>query len=651
GGLPPSSNLDGLIKKYTVSACEVGVMAVPADPKSKPRITVDGRPVTLEKQNLIQSLTFGQTVTVEQGMITVIIQVWDKNNPTTSFAAGPGTTFKILTPDSVSDEKGTLVVDGKITIQTEGGTITPSGTSYMVTVTEDGSAQTKVIDGVVSIETRRGKTQFAQGQIAGISRRGRVARMGNFDTKAMKATYITPVPIGPSPEPPTPAPAATKPKTQQAASPQAIATSGLTFFAVRQKASGQCVVVAGAEGISAGDTIFGSFPTYAEAQVAMIESCQGGGVAAPVTPPGQTQQSTPTAAQSSSEFVAPVLALPKYDNDDSTKGIFFFNLDTGNAFFIDKVKTSPLSVRSRTLNQNIFRALGRKRGSPAGPGEIQVGEIRGSDGNVKGIMLVDSTTGAVAHITGLESKSYAGRLQPVTAKPAQGLATDDGNYALIMRRDGSGRTEGAYLYHGTTGKAIYFADIHKMRASQSVRATTPLPRMDGRISALALESGSEATTGILLVDNESGNVFHVGDMEKHPEQLTSTPNKINLLSTFPASPDVRSPQRFVLIPVASGSGATDEVLIVDVGSGQMAVLKDVRKPDKMRIQRSNQSIYRYLPKNVSRPRVIAAVPKVKGTGATEGAWLFDSASGEVLFLDNLDNLIRLSIHRVDQRAR
>jgi len=54
---------------------------------------------------------------------------------------------------------------------------------------------------------------------------------------------------------------------------------------------------------------------------------------------------------------------------------------------------------------------------------------------------------------------------------------------------------------------------------------------------------------------------------------------------------------------------------------------------------------------VGRPRVWTAVPKVAGNGATEGAWIFDSATGEVLYLDSIDDPSGLAVRRVDQRTR
>jgi hypothetical protein len=103
--------------------------------------------------------------------------------------------------------------------------------------------------------------------------------------------------------------------------------------------------------------------------------------------------------------------------------------------------------------------------------------------------------------------------------------------------------------------------------------------------------------------------------------------------------------------VYAGSGATRGVLIIDAGSGGLAVLDNVLKPDRVQLQRLRPDVYSALPKDVGRPRVIAAVPKVRASGATEGAWIFDSASGQVLYLDGLDDPQRATLQRVDQRSR
>ena len=92
--------------------------------------------------------------------------------------------------------------------------------------------------------------------------------------------------------------------------------------------SQHCSIVIAAGTSIAGDTIFGSFPTFEEAQQAVTARCVGGGSAATVA-----AAATPTPAVDRSDFISPILAVPKYDDDESTKGIFFVNLDTGNAFY------------------------------------------------------------------------------------------------------------------------------------------------------------------------------------------------------------------------------------------------------------------------------------------------------------------------------
>ncbi|HPR64203.1 MAG TPA: hypothetical protein PK014_08260 [Thermoanaerobaculia bacterium] len=351
------------------------------------------------------------------------------------------------------------------------------------------------------------------------------------------------------------------------------------------------------------------------------------------------------------ELVSPLLAVPKYDNDDSTKGIFFINLDTGNAFFIDRVKLSPLSVRTRKLNQNVFRALGRTPGTPAGPGQILVGEIREGGGNVTALLLVDTTTGSMAYITDLETQSFYGKIRKILDRPASVLASSDGNYALLMRRGSSGKTKGAYIYHATTGRGLYFARMEEMKSTPPSRPTTELPTMEGSVSALELQAGNEATEAFLLADNASGTLYYVGDVERDSDILSVRKYRISLFDFFPRDTAVASPRRFVLIPVFGSGGATDHVFVVDVGSGKMALINDVRKPNRTRVQITPRNIYDWFPAQVGGPRVMTAVPKVKGNGETEGAWLFDSATGQILYLEEIRNLSRLVPYRVNQKAR
>ena len=586
------------------------------------------------------------------------------------------------------------------------------------------------------------------------------------------------------------------------------ATGGLTFFALRQKATGQCVVVAGTEGISPGDTIFGAFTEFGRAQEAVTANCDGGqpAAAAPATaagggeplttdrmyrpdeeitrgrwgtvtriaedpnlagaredglavdvglyaPPGNdgptevvyrhdgseanlrgtasvidcfsycggqgsvnfvirgdgrelwssglvrqndpgraftvdlegvhevrlistdggngtaedwaawldlevaSSSAQPTtrpivSATPPSVVASPILVVPRYDGDESTTGIFFIRLDDGTAVFIDKIKGAPLSFRRRTVNESVFSALGRSTDNPAKPGEIVAGEIRAGDGHVRRLFIVDTSTGTVAYLDVPADRSRGATLRHVNGRPAEAIASDDGNFALIMRRDGSGRTDGAYLYHGTSGQCVYFAHVDQLNPNPiAMLVNSVLPMMEGRVAALELQDGSEATPEALLIDSGSGRVYRVGALEHQPTQVTVTRQEIDLFQFFPETPTIPTPQRFVLVPGFSGNGATDSVFILDAGSGRMAVLKNVRKGGTMRLDGSDQNLYSHLPESDGRPRVLAAVPKVGASGTTDGAWVFDSATGEVLFLEKIRGPHNLRIHRVIQQTR
>ncbi|MCK5379002.1 MAG: NPCBM/NEW2 domain-containing protein, partial [Acidobacteria bacterium] len=75
--------------------------------------------------------------------------------------------------------------------------------------------------------------------------------------------------------PPEAGPGAGTPAAIQGpASPQS--GGGMAFYALRQKNSGQCAVVAGGEGISPGDTVYGVFPSFSEAQDLLTNRCNQG---------------------------------------------------------------------------------------------------------------------------------------------------------------------------------------------------------------------------------------------------------------------------------------------------------------------------------------------------------------------------------------
>jgi hypothetical protein len=660
---------------------------------------------------------------------------------------------------------------------------------------------------------------------------GKVVRAADLDLTAAASQYVAKtqeleetvpqVPAGAVKPPPTngklPKLATPRPPVSQASpdgnntgdgSSAAAATSaGLTFFALRRKASGECEVVAGAEGISPGDTVIGGFSDFRAAQEALKASCGGGEVVpsaespleakgGPLTTdrlydpdekvtrgawgsvtriagdsafanatdagqpvedgffvhpgsegpteivyqhdgssatlqgratvidcvgycggagtvtfaiegdgrelwnsglvghggPGQTfavqlegvseirlistgggngidedwaawldleiggqSAASPTFHAGSSTLpdggVSPILAVPRYARDDSTTGIFAIRLDDGSAALIDKIKGEPLTFRRRELNHNLFTILGRPPDRPATPGEILVGEIRSGRGQVVALFVVDTLNGAALYLDDAASDSHRMTPRRINGFPAGAIASNDGNYALIMRRDGSGSTDGAYLYHATTGQCVYFAHVDDLSPDPVVKFTSPLPVMKGRVTAVALQDGSEATPEALLIDGGSGEVYHLGALEHQPVQLTVTRRSLDLFAFFPAEAPASADQRFVLVPGFSDNGATDAVFVIDAATGRMAVIKNARHGAGMQLVGSTQDLFGYLPSGDGTPRLISAVPKVGASGTTDGAWVFDASSGEVLFLEHIRGPHNLRIRRVTGQTR
>ena len=345
---------------------------------------------------------------------------------------------------------------------------------------------------------------------------------------------------------------------------------------------------------------------------------------------------------------ASILAVPRYTADESTAGAFVIDLSDGSVEFVDRVNVTKSTARRRAMNHNVFAALGRAAGDSANPGGVLAGEIRSATDAVSGLFLVDTSSGTVAYFGDLVDEPHRATYRRVNGRPAEAIASGDGNFALIMRRDGSGATVGAYLYHATTGECVYFDQVNKMGPDPVVMFASVLPKMEGRVAAAAVQDGGETTTQAVLVDEASGAVYMVGGLDRKPTEISVARQELGLFEFFPSAPEVASPQRFVLVPGFSDNGATDAIFVVDAGTGRMAVLKDVRRPGGMRLVGSTKSLSSHLPVNGDAARALSAVPKVGASGTTDGAWIFDSTTGTMLVLESVRGPQNLQIHRVDE---
>jgi hypothetical protein len=350
-------------------------------------------------------------------------------------------------------------------------------------------------------------------------------------------------------------------------------------------------------------------------------------------------------------LTSPILALPKYDGDDSTEGIFFIHLDTGNAFYIDKIKSSPRDIRSRNLNQNVFTALGRTPGKPALPGQVLLGEVRMAGGDVHALLLADTSTGALAFIVDLQRRSYQGRTHSVHGRPLAPLAAPDGRFSLMMLQGDSAETFAALVYHAPTGRGIFIEGLNDLNAEPRGIPISNLPVLPGAAVLIPLQSGDQATPQALLIEHSGGDLYRLSGLLKGARKVTWAKERTRLLDLFPYQPEVPVTARFLPIPLFSGSDATNNILVVDAATGRLGLIRGVRDPKSMSLRALPGNLYELLPRDVGRPRTLAAVPKVSDSGATEGAWIFDSATGQVIFVEGLENPEGLILLPVLQKTR
>ena len=322
--------------------------------------------------------------------------------------------------------------------------------------------------------------------------------------------------------------------------------NGLVFYAIHQKTSGQCVVVVGKEGVEVGDTVYGSFGDFQQAQETVTAQCIGAHEvsARPASMAAPAASAAPLPAEPAaaiSLFASPILAVPKYDNDDSTKGIFFVGLADCSAFFIDKVKGSPQSVRSRALNQNIFKLLGSATGPsrPQRPDSHRPREERQRHGPRPLPRRYHDREDGLHHEPRQQVLRGAVAVRQGRPRRRYGLQTT-GNFALVMHQNSAGKTDGAILYHGTTGKSAYFYGAGALRPELKPLPTSPLPPTGGGVSEFEILAGSEATDAMLLLDPNSGSMNYVSIAEKRSVISRSRPSN-RTSTTF--SPGKRASER------------------------------------------------------------------------------------------------------------
>lgn len=335
---------------------------------------------------------------------------------------------------------------------------------------------------------------------------------------------------------------------------------------------------------------------------------------------------------SSAQTGAPVLSLANFSGSGATEEFLSISLADGSGHLVDRLERDPTSLRSRSLAENLFVAIGRSRDQPAGVGEIFFAPILSSGAEVRAALYVETAIGYAAYFENPGRGNKLGEILTLTSRPFESIAASDGNFALLMRRDNSGRTEGAYLYHATTGQAVYLDGLKKLEISASTRSTAPLPTFVGKVSAVEIYAGSEATASYLVFDGASGEI-HVFDVAPGAaDQIRTHQLDLGLFDIFGRDGTHTSGRRFLALGVQASASVTEHVFLADAVTGDSAVLEFVTDADNaMRLRKAAPVGTRLASEGGQ--RVFSAVPRVTSSGATIGLWLIDSQTSRTVYVD------------------
>ena len=346
---------------------------------------------------------------------------------------------------------------------------------------------------------------------------------------------------------------------------------------------------------------------------------------------------------------APVVVIPR-PTSAGTDSFYALDLRNGAVAFYDRLRRDPLRARSSRVTQNLFQEIGRPLDQTAAVNEILVTPIFDTNSNARSAFFVETSTGYVAFFEQLGKGSGFGRIVTTLGRPFGSLASPDGNFALLMRRGSNSRTEGAYLYHASSGRMMYFGGLAKLDIDPPVRNIPALPTLTGSVAAAAIQDSSETTTSYLVADAADGSLrFFDLDLDPDNEtRMTVRESPLDLFQVFEREGRNPTPQRFTAVPIQGVGDPTEHVLFVDVANGEMALLENVVSGDARPLLRKLPlSLYSALSTDVSqRQRTIALVPGLASNGETVGVWLIDSLTRAMAYVENPGAPGSASIRRV-----
>lgn len=328
----------------------------------------------------------------------------------------------------------------------------------------------------------------------------------------------------------------------------------------------------------------------------------------------------------------PFLTLPRLTNNGLVDAFYSINLSNGTVDLIDQLRRSPTELRVRPITGNLFETIGRSPGQAAISGELLILPIQQADGSARDAFFVETSTGYTAYFDEIGKNNKLGTLLTMLGRPYGPLAATDGNMVLLPKRDGSGRTEGAFLYHGTTGKALFVAGLAKLETDPPITSTVELPKVEGKISAVEILRG-DATAAYLIVENVSGKTFFLEPINQ--DRLGIRLTNLDLLGSFLSDKLNPSHQRFSLLALHESNRDTRAVLVADVATGKIGLI-DGLDTGVPRLQVLAPNIYQTLRGGISAtPRSFNLI------GSGDGAWLLDSLTSTMVYLERPSGDLRL----------
>lgn len=329
----------------------------------------------------------------------------------------------------------------------------------------------------------------------------------------------------------------------------------------------------------------------------------------------------------------PDLMFAKSADNGAADELFLFDLGNGQGIKIDQLRRGADSGRVVSLKANLFSDFGRPTSQAAGVGEVFLGPLHGSDGSVRAALLVEASTGYTMFYDQLGRGEVLGRATTMIKRGYESVAATDGKFGLLMVRNGSGRTDGGFLYHGGSGRAAYLGKLNDLEIDPPIAMVSGLPQTVGLVSSAPIVS-SEETLGWMIVDNADGQV-HLFDVTGSISRINVRTPSIRLAELMTGEQINPSPQRFVLVPLTDDEVSTQGVLVIDVGTGGTAMIDGLRGP-RPRVSIRPQNVYTAIRGGIKpdAPRYFSAAPANRSSGETEGIWLRDSLTGDMVFIES-----------------